>query len=167
MKRPAATIAIITCLFGLSACYDDTSPKGILASAYDALQKNDTKVFTKTLSGRAKRSFGTLDGMIKLQNAMKDYDVTVANVLLRESSREPNGNETKVYDADIVGRPAGVTDATYSRLITAQIACHLYKMRQNMGHCYDGPSGWNPDCDFDGNYAQTVTECRIVGLTID
>ncbi len=153
------TLQVTVCalaLFGLAGCVDYSSPKGIVGSAYKALSKNDTKAFTKTLSGEALDRYGNLEGMIVLQRELTGLEVKVGKVTLTGTERENRRVELEKYTVDVVGRKRGEESAQYTAVMTAKVECeHSWSYHYEPylpAHLdrpgYPGYPGYGPGYDY-------------------
>ena len=109
-------ISVFALPFVLSACNDISSPKGILATGLEALQKSDISTLRGLLSGEALENYGNIQGMQLLRAKLEGRTISItAPVLINYTG------ETWNYDATY---SVTAVDSSQNTILATEVVCH-------------------------------------------
>ncbi len=131
------SIAVAACLMaGLSACNDTTSPEGVVQMAAKALNENNLKDFTQTLSGNALAAYGNAEGMAKLKEKLNGYELsTGVSWLTTTVSNDMGLDKLRIYVVPVMGKSMDDKTASPKALLKAMVTCNLsYTYDDDEGH---------------------------------
>lgn len=182
MTKSQGVLFLAVLAFGLSACNDYSTPKGVLGTAYKALKENKLKTFRKTLDGSALKEYGDELGMAKLQELIQSKELMPGNETLMQSEVDFYGRLVKqVFNVPVLARNEGESSSPFEPFWTSQIHCesrYYYNARPGWRRTPGDPfypfpgdpicsvPGPNPPGYCDGYYTR-VTHCRILELNLN
>ncbi len=76
-----AKVGLLAGLLGLTACKDFRSPEGVLGTAYSALMNGDSVAFRGTLTGSARKEFGSIEGMARLRSEIAGRKLSIGSAV--------------------------------------------------------------------------------------
>lgn len=133
-------VAVAVSTLALTGCKDFSSPGGVVKTAYQALGKNDTVAFPKTLRDQALKEYGDLAGMIDLQKRLGGLSLRVGNESLVSSEKDSLGRDKKrTFEVKVLGRPTENKDAPYVESLAATVVCDVRYHWVDRGPYYPGP----------------------------
>lgn len=125
-KKNLAVLAVT--LFAGAGCLRTDYPRATLASAYDAIQKDDLDQFKQTITPELAKTLGNAKAMKKLQAEFSAYSYVGfgTEALIKEvAGSEPTGvfgDSYRYYSETIVGENK---DTPSVLLHTATVTCHV------------------------------------------
>lgn len=127
MKNKMMGLLALLAALGLSACVDQTSPGGVVASAYTSLKAQNVKEFKEVLMGEAQERYGNLAGMGELERAFTGYDVFAGKTELTQAEQNPyTGRDSRrVYSVEIRGRELDGVKDDAKLLYIAKVFCEV------------------------------------------
>lgn len=114
MKKMSLMLSALVMLLGLAAC--DSTPKGVVGEAGEALENNDLAAFSRTLTGDALAKYGNAEGMQALRTELQGQEWFISSEQLMYKDRCGNRCTRRVYDIQ-------VTAPTAAFVRNAEVVC--------------------------------------------
>ncbi len=148
-----------TAMVVLAGCNDYVTPAGVVATAYESLEKGDLKAFNKALTGKALETYGTAQGAAALKGRLAGLTVSMSKPEMVSTVAVPNTNpaqQIRTYTVNVLGKSAG--EAQPARVVTVTVTCTDYDLGQPVDQHIRG------EIPVDPNEPNYVTQCWVADL---
>lgn len=155
MNKNLSIFAAVAALAVLPACNDYTTPQGVVATAYNAVQKDKLKTLKKTLKGDAKEMYGHTAGLVDLQNRFKGLEVSLGKTTLDSTDKVRDRDVARYYTVELLSREQnkGEEQVEFSKEGEAKVVCDVRRrfVRQ--------PVPGHPGYPYDSGYCRSPYGC--------
>jgi hypothetical protein len=132
------SIALGMLLIAASGCVNQQTARATLASAYDAIQKDNLADFQATLAPELSQKYGNEESLQKFRTEFAAYkEINFGDEILVRTERGSFGNVVlRVLSEQIIGKTA---DSKTQLLYTATVSCAVHTtMDPSNGEDYPG-----------------------------
>jgi len=166
MKHKLFVVFASLLSIGLLGCnVDFTSAKGVVKTAFYAVDEQDMELFLSTLDGKAKEDYGNEAGMAYFDEIAGMFDEFKYRV--GDYKEDPISNDEKVrtYNVSVNGVQPGVEYPLWNLTVD----CNMKRTLDNTGRpCvpqYDGGQFCRPGTGDNAPVFRVIVDCKI--MTID
>jgi len=139
-----------------SACVDTSSPTRTIASAVNAIHKNEVDDLKATLTKEALANYGSQEGLKILQADL----VGSKNLVLGKAVLMDETGRYRSYQQNLYGKKEGRADK--ERIWNMDLLCRFWEVQQSPSHPCNPQ---NPDCNMNPEpITKEYENCRIQGL---